>query len=316
MISSVDLVVGYKGQDGTILYNQYKSQSRDFIAISRNLVQININNVSDTYPISFLSQLIGQYTVSRIFFFSAISQSTEDLKDFDFLDHYESGIGLLVRILNILKDSQPRIKPCILYASSALVLKERVLANTDCFQPQNRNYSSKYCVIKAIGEHICSQLISDGYEAYVVIFFNHESCYRKPGFLFFKIITYALNLKLNIPQEPISLISPNISLDVGYGPEYMQLCTKLIDSGTPGTYILSTEKLFTINQFLSFTSTTIGFDLPNISFLSDKYCSDRIVTSSNKHLYSAIDAKPSIFGLCLIQNLIYDYSEYLGINYL
>lgn len=309
MTVSVDLVVGYKGQDGSLLTHYLDSHSRDFIAISRRDILVSINNHSVYYPISSLENLLRSHLVCRIFFFSSISQSFEDPVDFDFLEHYDCGISLLVNILNVLRLDPTNIKPRVLFASSALVLNPNIINTSDFSDLSSRKVSSKYTAVKTIGEIICNQLINDGYEAYTVILFNHESCYRKPGFLFHKLIKYALSLNHHLSIDPLTLFSPNLSIDVGYAPEYMYLCTKLIDSCSPGTYTLCTENVYTISDYVSFVKETLQLHSLPITYSSDIDSQDRVVSASTQSLYDAIQLKPQIYGLNLIQKLVHDFQN-------
>ncbi len=137
------------------------------------------------------------------------------------------------------------------------------------------------------------ELIADkGLSASVGIMFSHESEYRRSNF-FSKIITeFLVDYKLKKRRK---LVVGNISLkrDIGYAKEYSEAIFKMLLNNTKSKYIVSANRLSSLEDFIINCLTLLDIKFEKISnkdsllFVNKE--NGKIFLSSNKSNYREID---------------------------
>ena len=245
--------------------------------------------------------------INNIYFFAALSRSSQYNKNDSIIDEYESNFFNLYFLVKILLNKG--IKPNIFFASSSLIFENSKdeLVNEYSIRNPNTNYSKT----KIIGEYFLDALREKGVNAYTGILFNHESIYRKDDFLFPKIIKSALACKYNKKKVILNLGDPQTKIDVGYAPEFINLIIKLIKSDKPDTYIISTKELISISEIVDCVKKNLDIqDLLIVNF--DKSIlkrKRRVIKGDNSKLESVLGIKPTIFKESLIKKLINDFKK-------
>lgn len=301
------IIYGSNGQDGQILKNQLRNRKFPIINITRKSIvieDIDRKELPNTYEsIKFLQN----YQIGYIYYFSAISRSSQYKNEDSIINQLESNFINFFKLTKILISANQY--PKVFFASSSLVFEN---SNQNIVNEKSiRNPISLYAKTKIMGEYFCESLNETGIEAYTGILFNHESIYRQKDFLFPKIINSALKAKNEDQIIKLKMGNPNIKIDVGYAPEFIELIQLLLDSGKPGTYIISTNTSITIREIIEYTkeilkiekNLVIEYD-PNLLIRKRKD-----IVGNNTKLEKAIMKKPKVFKRKLLEKLCHDFSK-------
>ena len=133
---------------------------------------------------------------------------------------------------------------------------------------------------------------SGGLSASIGIMFGHESEFRRSNF-FSKIITeFIVDYKFNRRRK---LTVGNISLkrDIGYAKEYSEAILKILLKNTDNKYIVSTNKLHSLQDFIvnCLNFIEINFEIVNdknsTSFIDKK--NGKVFLTSEKSKYRDVD---------------------------
>tara|TARA_B100000989_G_scaffold295498_1_gene276726 strand:- start:19926 stop:20864 length:939 start_codon:yes stop_codon:yes gene_type:complete len=301
------IIYGSNGQDGQILKNQLRTKKIPIINISREFIVIEnierkklLNNYKSI-------KLLQNYPIGYIYYFSAISRSSQFKNNDSVINQLESNFIDFFNLIKILISANQY--PKVFFASSSLVFENSELNIVD--ENTIRNPTSFYAKTKIMGEYFCDSLNENGIESYTGILFNHESIYRQKDFLFPKIINTALKAKNQDQTISLKMGDPNIKIDVGYAPEFVEIIQLLIDSGKPGTYIISTNTVITIKEIIEYIKKIFEIE-ENLVIEYDTNLLIRKrkdIMGKNSKLENAVMKKPKIFKKKLLEKLCQDYKN-------
>ncbi len=303
-----DLLVGSNGQDGKILSNLLIEQGIDVILVSRNDILIQTKSIKKRIERnSNWFNIFSDLSIRNVFYLAAISRSSEHINKESSIEQLSTNSVDMFSIINTLLSSGS--SPKLFYASSSLVFGNRDLDLVN--EQTSRAPSCIYSKSKLIGEYICDSLTKDGIESYTGILFNHESSYRKSNFLFSKVIQTAIYAQKSNKQVELKLGDPTSKLDVGYAPEFIEAIISLINSSSPGSYIISTNTLFSISEIVDMILSNLGVKhLVYVNYESSNLIRPpRQIRGDNSKLESVLGWKPEIFGQDLVSRLVVDYQK-------
>lgn len=123
----------------------------------------------------------------------------------------------------------------------------KALSENDVFQPM-----SPYAAAKLYGYWI-SRIYRDGYGIFISsgILFNHESEIRGLEFVTRKIVNEVAKIYYGL-EKKIKLGNITSKRDWGYAPEYVNAMHKMLQSDTPGDYVIATDETHTVEEFLKY----------------------------------------------------------------
>jgi len=128
--------------------------------------------------------------------------------------------------------------------------------------------------------------------ASIGIMFGHESEYRRSNF-FSKIITeFLVDYKFN-KRRKLSVGNISLKRDIGYAKEYSDAIFKILTKETSSKYIVSANKLFSLEDFIvnCLNLLEIKFEIINdgdsTSFINKK--NGKVFLSSDKSKYRDVD---------------------------
>ena len=90
-----------------------------------------------------------------------------------------------------------------------------------------------------------------------VIFFNHESPLRSKGYVIKKIIDYIKNKKI----KKLKLGNIDVKRDWGWGPEFVEVCHKILTSKKIDDYVIATGKTLSLKKVIK-----EAFSLQNLNY--------------------------------------------------
>ena len=134
------------------------------------------------------------------------------------------------------------------------------------------------------------------------ILFNHESPLRGLEFVTRKITDGVARIYEGL-QDFIELGNLDASRDWGFAPEYVDGMYKMMQHDTPDTFVLATNKAYTVRQFAEYAFNVVGIDVKwEGSGITEKGIdkkSGRTIVKVNK----------DYFRLAEVNALIGDYSK-------
>ena len=92
------------------------------------------------------------------------------------------------------------------------------------------------------------------------ILFNHESPLRGIEFVTRKISDAVSRISKGL-KDYIELGNLDASRDWGYAPEYVDGMYKMLQHDNPDTFVLATNKAYTVRQFVQYAFNVVGIDV-------------------------------------------------------
>ena len=245
-------IFGSQGQDGQLLNELLKANDIDFNLILFTKNSVLINNFEDIKEIqiennysyiTLVNSLFIKFPPKIIFYFAAVHFSAtefrnqisdNDLNNMSFVNYF-----LPLHIFNYCNINEIAAK--ILFTSSALVFSNS--EESPQSEKTNRKPSCIYGKQKVLIEEYLIKINKKfNYDTYTAILYNHESVYRKERFFTKKLISFCSNYRSNTSKSKLELFNKNLSIDMGYAPEYVNAMYKLITKGKPMVHIFSQLK--------------------------------------------------------------------------
>jgi len=134
------------------------------------------------------------------------------------------------------------------------------------FYPQ-----SPYAVAKLYG-YWMTKVMREAYGIFATngILFNHESPIRGLEFVTRKISNSAAKIALNLQKE-IKLGNIHSKRDWGYAPEYVESMWKMLQHKEPGDFIVATNKVHSVLEFIEIAFDTLGLDYQEYLKIDDRF---------------------------------------------
>lgn len=92
------------------------------------------------------------------------------------------------------------------------------------------------------------------------ILFNHESPLRGIEFVTRKVSDAVARISEGV-QDFIELGNLDASRDWGFAPEFVQGMYKMLQHNNPDTFVLATNKAYTVRQFVQYAFNVVGIDV-------------------------------------------------------
>jgi len=138
--------------------------------------------------------------------------------------------------------------------------------------------------------------------ACIGILFNHESPLRGMEFVTRKISDAVARISEGI-KDYIELGNLDASRDWGYAPEYVDGMYKMLQHDNPDTFVLATNKAYTVRQFTQYAFNVVGIDVKwEGSGVSEKGI-------NQKTGKTIVKINKDFFRLSEVDALIGDYSK-------
>jgi GDPmannose 4,6-dehydratase len=271
----VALITGITGQDGSYLTEQLLEKGYTVHGMVRRSSSFNRGRIEHLYldpeigedrlylhygdltDSSNLNRLLEKIGPDEIYNLGAQSHVKVSFEVPEYTAEVD-GIGAL-RFLDAIKEVGLKDKTRFYQAStSELYGKVQEVPQTEKtpFYPR-----SPYAVAKLYGYWIIvNYRESYGLHASNGILFNHESPRRGESFVTRKITRSVARIKHGL-QECIRLGNLDAKRDWGYAPEYTEGMWRMLQSDTPGDYVLATNETHTVREFAEKAFATAGITL-------------------------------------------------------
>lgn len=249
------IIVGHKGQDGSLLIRNLRKRGDSIIGIGREdcispddfLVQ-NLLDITDSQQIY---SLVSRFQPDEVYYLAACHTSSELFDEGRQLcDQFHAAQNVhvtgLVNFLSAIADQSQKTR--LFYAASSLVFSGEDGIEQDestAFSPQEF-----YGITKAQGLFVCRTFREKyGVFASTGILYNHESNLRKPSFLTAKIIKTAIRIANGSPEK-LEIGDLSRRVDWGYAKDFVLAFEKILLTDKPDDYIVATGESHSVGEFV------------------------------------------------------------------
>lgn len=253
-------IYGFEGQDGTLLTNYLLDNAYRVIGVSREKI-IKFDNKASKI-IDPGADLFLHYQPKCIFYFAAYHQSSENIDNANSKKFLDVNFSSFVDIVEKIKAINHQIP--IIYASSKLIFGNLAKISENSISIPSCDYSYTKSLARLYIEY-SNKLHSTN--IYNCILFNHESKYRKSGFLIKKIHDYC---KLYSADETECLYVNNSSSFINFctAHDFVLLMNELIQSNMPGDYVFCNDQSIQIRDVVEVFFRHYGIPLEKLVDLS------------------------------------------------
>ncbi|MEB3122938.1 MAG: GDP-mannose 4,6-dehydratase [Snowella sp.] len=248
------VIVGHRGQDGTLLCRSLKNNGDQVFGFSRSStystdpqysdIQASIEDSDSIY------NLVDRIKPNQVYYLAAHHASSETLSENNPKnDFYISQLTHVIGPLNFLSaiyEISPNSK--FFYASSSLVFS----AENGEVQNEETSLSPQgfYGITKAEGMLLCREFRERfNVFASVGILYNHESYLRPDHFLSQKIIQSAIRIASG-SKEKLVVGDLSSRVDWGYAPDYVKAFQDILGLNHSEDFIISTGEAHSVKEFV------------------------------------------------------------------
>jgi len=255
MPTSKILIVGHKGQDGTLLRETLAAQRTEVVGLGRGGLDYYDERgecTSSRVGEMRVEEVIQEELPSEIYYLAAEHTSSEGdisttLSPLSFRRYAETNVAGFLRTLDAVRVHSPQTR--VFYASSSHVFgpgEARSLSETSSFNPQ-----SFYAITKAQAMWVSQKFRREaGLHVSCGILFNHESHLRNPSFFSAKIIQGAIQVQRGLVSD-IFVGNLDARADWGYARDFVEAFQILVRRDLPDDYVIATGETHTVREFVS-----------------------------------------------------------------
>jgi len=289
MSSSKVLVVGHRGQDGTLIRKSLARQRREVVGLGReglDYYDAHGRRASFHPGQKKIRDVVREELPSEIYYLAAEHSSSEgDLSSMlsasSFARLWETNVAGFLRMLEAVRIYSPDTH--VFYASSSHVFGPgdvRLLSEASPLEPK-----SFYGITKAEAMWLADKFRREaGLHVSSGILFNHESPLRGPAFLSTKIIQGALQIQRGRISE-IRIGNLDARADWGHASDFVEAFQLLVRRDSPGDYVIATGETHSVREFVSIVFAFLGMDW------RDHVRQDHALTGATQNIEKASPAK-------------------------
>lgn len=248
------LVIGAAGQDGTLLGYLLKSKGYRITGLSRGKACkcYDESLIMDVRDSAKLGRVVRECRPNEIYYLASYHRSSQGragaLAEGEASLSFEVNLNAYIAVLETAVYLSPQ--PRVFYASSSLIyggpdnepITERTPPRPRCL------YSISKVAAMEVSEQFRQQ---EGMHISVGILFNHESIFRKDGFLSKRIVD---GIKAIQRGENSWLSVGNLSgqCDWGYAGDFVEAMWRMLQADYGDTYVVATGKLHTVRDWVEY----------------------------------------------------------------
>jgi GDPmannose 4,6-dehydratase len=261
-----NLITGITSQDGILLSKYLLNLNQEIFGvvskqtdqlrinlIKKLMPQVNLIEISDFSRLEF-NKLLMELEPDNVYNFAAVSSVKLSFEEPELtnLINYEAFCMLAEAALEI------RNKKIRVFQPSS---SEMFGNSIDNFQDEHSNLNpiSPYGESKAKAHLAARTYRSNGLYISTGILFNHESEFRKEGFLFEKITAYMARRKLG-KREVLELGTLDVQRDWGYAGDFVKGIYRSMQIEEPSEFVFATGVQRTVKNVLTSCLEIIGDD--------------------------------------------------------
>ncbi len=254
----VALIIGHRGQDGTLLRQRLEADGIRVVGIGRPRPRTN----ADREPIGIDSaaearRLVAWARPTEIYYLAAHHGSSETMpgESGDIGKSWQTHVAGFETLLSAIEASGSRAK--ILFASSCLVYEpsDHLIDESAPLRPD-----SVYGITKAAAMLLSRERRDRGLPVFTAVLFPHESGLRPESFIASKIVRAGLRIAAGSPER-IAIAQPNAVADWSMADDVVNSMVELMQKGTPDDYIFASGRPTTVQELIELTSRHLRVSL-------------------------------------------------------
>ncbi len=257
------IIVGHKGQDGSLLSNSLIKKGYNVVGIGRKETTLNSKPVYpfvDILDAESVYRLLDNTGPAEIYYLAAFHSSSENQKSIaSSANCYRMAHALHVEgLLNFLSYKRITEGYRLFYASSSLVFSgsDGLIQNEDT----KIDPVGIYGITKSQGMFLIKEFREKNQVyATIGILYNHESHLRPLQFLTAKIIHAAISISKG-NNMIIDIGNPAAMVDWGYAPDYVEAFRSLLSLNEPDDFIMATGEAHSIEELLDIVFNYFSLD--------------------------------------------------------
>lgn len=309
-MNNIALIIGDRGQDGTLLRESLGKQGFQIFGVNREYLIMPDTSVTK-FNFDQMEALIQSFRPCEIYYLPAHHVSSEEnggaISPSDYEAYHKVHVtGLLITLWAVIKYS-PSSR--IFYAGSSLIYS----GIDGPIQNENTPFTpvGYYGLTKAQGIFICREF-RERYGLYTAcgILYNHESVLRSEKFLSKKLIASAHKISLGL-QHDLTLGSLSSETDWGYAPDYVESFQRILRTEFPDDYVIATGESHSVAEFAQIVFDC--FDLNYLDFVREdnKILGRKLLrkVGDSSKLKRITGWRPSYSFQTMVQKLVSEYLE-------
>ena len=247
------IVVGSEGQDGRLLSELLAKNGRKVHGIAKG-------GPVDILDPARVAGAVEQIKPDEIYYLAAVHHSSQEDPATSYAallsDSFRNNVEGLLNFLVAARLHAPDVR--LFYASSSLVF------GSPAQSPQDENTTLNpeciYGISKVAGMHCCRMFrLRHRIFAACGILYNHESIYRREGFVSRKIVTSAVRIKRG-KQERLVLGDLSAKVDWGWAGDYVNAMMRILQLTEPRDFIVATGMAHSVQDFVEIAFDAVGLD--------------------------------------------------------
>ncbi len=258
------LIVGSRGQDGRLLFDQLAADHYALLGIDRQAIDTH-GPVAAIPPVDILDpaqvlQAVRHFVPDEIYYLAAFHHSAQDQVLIDPIALYGKSHAIHVEgFLHFLEACRRMPVPArVFYAASSHVfgltdgrnLDENALLHPRCV----------YGITKTAGVYCCRLYRqAHGVPVSIGFLFNHESPYRAPEFLSQRIVRAAVAIHRGL-QDHLVLGNLSAIVDWGDAADYTRAMRAILNLKEAGDFIIASGIPHTVRDFAAAAFSALGLD--------------------------------------------------------
>jgi GDPmannose 4,6-dehydratase len=253
------LILGSKGQDGQFLSEKLLLDGYEvFGVIKPNTNPLQKNTISlDLTDIKNVEFVISKVKPTHIFNFAGVSDVFNPYDNLEF--SYQQNCLIPQNFFNSILKIDKTIR--FFQSSSSLMYGRSTINKINEETPTSPIYP--YGITKLYSHNLIKEYREE-FDLFCSsgIFFNHDSEKRGDKFLTQKIILGIKDI-LDKKTNTIKLGNIDVHRDISYAGDFMDAVKLMMESNNPTDYVLGSEKLTSIREFIEKSFNYVGLDYKN-----------------------------------------------------
>ena len=260
------IIIGYSGQDGTILAQKLTLLGIDILGISKDKTYSTISEfdecLTNILEKDNVYDIVKRFKADQIYYLAAYQNSSSQVIDDEQTSILKSSLEVNLLALQYFLEAVFHFskKTSVFYAASSHIYGD----TSSKLQNEETPFSPVdfYGISKVAGIELCRYYRDKkALSISVGIMYNHESIYRKVGFVSLHIIMGALEIAYN--QKKVLMIGDlDAKVDWGSSYDYVDAMCLLLDNNANGDFIIGTGVQHSVRDFVK-----IVFEFLDMNYL-------------------------------------------------
>lgn len=266
-----NLIVGHRGQDGTLLRQQLDADGESWVGLGRSVVEASsefdsVINPIDLSDAAAWKTLLDTVKPKRVFYLAAAHESSAVADDRPLHARYLNELSVntlgVLHALEAIRTVSPDTR--FVFASSSFIFAATDHPSAKLDENSPAEPFNTYANEKLLASRICEDFRQQhNLHASVAILFNHESPYRRAGFFTAHVMQSIADL-VSGKADTFEVGNPDAVVDWSYAGDAVRAMRLMAEHDQSDTYVVASGVGHTVRQFLDLAFEHAGLDLDRV----------------------------------------------------